>query len=374
MRLHTAFLMLGLLMLAACSATPGGTSAPISVSSVRTYNGTASVGDFLTISVDSTASTITYSDVSNGQSGIVPYTVNANGTYTLNDAAGNLLAAYEIPGYAMVIQAAKAGPNKDTPALITAVETGQITLGTFEGNAYNYMQFRTAAGGVEVGSISINMQGLGANSSYWPFGALGATNGGQSPFHTGNIDLAQAKLDPTGTYMTATDGGGSDTIFGTANGIFAVDTPNGAILGLLKAGAKDFDASVAGTYTAIYYQKTDASTGVGNVETGTPSLGTASMTVSSAGVITVTDSQGGTMAQGTLIPVADAAYLYGSNGELTDPCFGIFTIRLTVGAVQQDVFVSFLGQSAIFSSFSAALPSTAGETYAYFYGVGLKSQ
>jgi len=74
-----------------------------------------------------------------------------------------------------------------------------------------------------------------------------------------------------------------------------------------------------------------------------------------------------------LTALADASYLYGSAGELTDPCFGVFTVRLTVGAVQQDLFVSFLNRSAIFSSFSAALPSTAGETYDYFYGVGLKS-
>jgi hypothetical protein len=41
------------------------------------------------------------------------------------------------------------------------------------------------------------------------------------------------------------------------------------------------------------------------------------------------------------------------------------------GGVQQDVFVTFLGQSAMFSSFSAVQPSFAGETYDYFYGVGL---
>jgi hypothetical protein len=96
--------------------------------------------------------------------------------------------------------------------------------------------------------------------------------------------------------------------------------------------------------------------------------------VTGTGEITLTDSSGNTMAQGTLAAVADTAYLYGSSGELTDPCYGIFTVRLNVGGVQQDVFVTFQGQSAIFSSFSAALPSVAGETYAYFYGVGLKSQ
>ncbi len=46
-----------------------------------------------------------------------------------------------------------------------------------------------------------------------------------------------------------------DYIFGTPNGVFAVDTPNGAILGLKKAASKAFDPTFAGTYKAIYYQK-----------------------------------------------------------------------------------------------------------------------
>ena len=58
---------------------------------VRAYNGTASVGDFLTISIDSTALTITYQNYTNGDTGTVPYTVNGDGTYTISDPNGNLL-------------------------------------------------------------------------------------------------------------------------------------------------------------------------------------------------------------------------------------------------------------------------------------------
>src|SRR5947209_7601957 len=82
----------------------------------RTYNGTASVGDFLNITLDSVAHTISYTNKSNGDSGTVPYTVNADGTYTLNDPTGNLIAAYEVPNYALIIQAAKTGPDHNTPA------------------------------------------------------------------------------------------------------------------------------------------------------------------------------------------------------------------------------------------------------------------
>lgn len=373
MRLHFAFLTAALILSTGCSNSPSG-GAIATVSSTRSYNGTASVGDFLTITVDATAATITYANLTNGESGTVPYTVNADGTYALHDPQGNLIAAYEVPNYAMEIQAANSGPNRDTPALITAVDAGKISLSTFSGGAYNYMQFRTAAGGVEVGSVSVGMNGMAVNSSYWPFGALSGVNGGQSPFNSGSIDLTAAVEGSSGTYLTNTNGTETDYIFGTANGVFAVDTPQGAILGMLKASGKDFDSSYAGTYKAIYYQKTGASTGAGNVETGNPSLGTATLVVDAAGHIALTDAQSNVMAEGTLVAVADAAYLYGSAGELSDPCYGVFTVRISTGSVQQDVFVSFLNRSAIFSSFSAALPATPSETYDYFYGVGLATQ
>jgi hypothetical protein len=150
-----------------------------------------------------------------------------------------------------------------------------------------------------------------------------------------------------------------------------VDTNNGAILGLQKATVKDFDPTFAGTYKAIYYQKTGASTGIGNVETGTPSLGTSTMVIDATGQITVQDALGVTILQAQLTPVADAAYLVGA-GELSDPCFGLFTFRVVTANSQRDVFVTFQDRSVLFSSFSASLPWQAGNTYDYLYGVGLK--
>jgi hypothetical protein len=125
MRTRTPFALLTLFLLASCSSIPHSTM--VSPSS-RVYHGTASVGDFMTITIDSTAQTIAYTDVSNSTSGVVPYTVKSNGTYTLDDSTGNLGAAYEMPNYAMVIQAAKTGPNANTPALVTAVESGRAHL------------------------------------------------------------------------------------------------------------------------------------------------------------------------------------------------------------------------------------------------------
>jgi hypothetical protein len=361
--------LLATLLLASCNATH---TAPPVASVARTYHGTASVGDFMTLDVNSDTQLITYEDLSNGDKGVVTYVVNSDGTYTLNDPKGNLVAAYEVPNYALLVQAAKTGPNENSPALITAVDSGRVSLANFEGHSYNYMQFRTASGGLEVGSVNINAQGTGTNSSYWPYGALNQGSEG-SPFNSGTIDFAHAQVDSTGTFLTLSDGSSNDYIFGTANGVFAVDTPNGAILGLPKASSKNFDPSFAGTYKAIFYQKKNASSGLGNAETGTPSLGNATLYVTNSGGMNIEDEDGNLMMQATLTPVADAAYLYGSSGELQDPCYGIFTFRVTTANSQQDVFVTFMDQALLFSSFSASLPWSPGVgTYNYMYGVGLK--
>jgi len=341
------------------------TAAP--AATVRQYHGAASVGDFLSITIDATAATIAYTNLSNGDTGTVPYTINPDGTYALNDPGGNLITAYEVPDYALIIQAAKTGPNHDTPALITAVNQSPISLATWQGKTYNTMQFRTAAGGLEVGSVTIDPQGNIANNSYWPYGAIS----NQNAFHAGGFPGSALQADPSGSFLKLTEGGSTDYIFGTASGVFAVDTPNGAILGLQQASSKDFDASFAGTYKAVFYQKTGASTGQGNVENGTPSLGTATIAITSSGEITVQDAQGNNVIQTALTPVADTAYLQGA-GKLTNPCNGLFTFRVTTSSKQQDVFVAFQNNSLLFASFSTALPLQTGNPYDYLYGVGIR--
>lgn len=354
----------------------GTTSTPVvSPSATRSYNGTASVGDFLSITLDPVAKTLSYTDVSNGATGVVPYTVNSDGTYTLTDPTGNLVAAYEVPNYGLLIQASKTGPLRDTPALITAVLSGQISLSTWEGHSYNYMQFRTSSGGVEVGSVAIGSDAQIHNSSYWPYGAI---NPGESAFHSSIMDASDAQADASGTFFKMPEPnspGVFDYVFGTANGIFAVDTQQGAILGLKQASSASFDPNSAGTYKAIFYEKTGASTGQNNAEIGAPTLGGATMTINAAGQVTVQDAQGNTIVQQTaLVPFANTSYLYGGNGELQDPCPGLFTFRITDNTThtQQDVFVSFMDRAILFSSFKTALPLAAGNTYDYLYGVGLR--
>jgi len=336
---------------------------------VHCYNGTASVGDFLTISIDSSAQTITYKNYTNGETGTVPYAVNADGTYTITDPDGNLLSAYEVPGFVLMVEAANAGPNKDTLALITAVESAPASINTFAGGNFNYLQFRTAAGGMEMGTISIDAHGNAQHDGYWPFGVFS-----QNLFNGGSFAASSVTEDASGDFFAINESdGSSDYAFGTPGGFFVVDTGAGTILSLPKAASKSFDPTYAGNYTAIYYEKADAQTGQGNMEIGTPSEGEATITVGANGLMTITDSANKTLGSGTLAAVADTSYLYdGTANTISHPCYGMFTFRMTTGAVQQDVFVSFEGHAVIFSSFQTTLPIQGYAPYAYYYGVGLK--
>ena len=356
------------LLLAGCNSTKKLSSN--TQSTVRAYNATAAVGDFLTISIDSNAQTITYKNYTNGQTGTVPYAVNADGGYTITDPHGNLLSAYEIPGSVLVVEAANAGPSQDSASLITAVDSVPVTVQTFAGQNSNYVQFRTRDGGVEIGTVTIDMQGNITARSYDPGGMMWTPS---NYFNGGTFAASSLQEDASGNFFTVHEqDGSSSTVFGTQNGMWAVDNSNGAIIGLPKASTKAFNPAVAGTYSAIYYEKPNAQM-QNNVEVGTPVEGKASITVSSAGAVTIADSQNNTMASGTLVAVADTPYIYdGTQNTLPDPCYGMFTFRTVTASLHQDAFVTFQGNAVIFTSFQTALPIQNNGTYTYFYGVGLK--
>jgi hypothetical protein len=366
-----ALLLTGCQGLAKIPASSTSTQTTGTVAAIRSYNGTASVGDFVTISIDSTASTISYHDISNGEAGTVSYAVDADGTYSINDPQGNVLSAYEVPGFVMLVEAAKAGPNQNTPALITAVESTPANILSFAGQNFNYLQFRTAAGGIEIGSVSVDSQGNIQHNSYSPMALIW---GNGQYFDSGNFAASSITEDPSGNYFTINEQDSSkDVVFGTQNGLWAVDTGIGTILGLPKANSKNFQAGSAGTYKGIYYEKANAETGGNNFEIGSATQGTSAAVVAADGTITITDAQNNILATGTLVPVADAAYLYdGTVNTLSDPCNGLFTVRIATSTLQQDLFVAFQGNAVIFGSFQSALPGQNSNPYTYFYGVGLK--
>lgn len=358
-------LLLFACLLVGCNSTPKTTPAP----SLRSYNGTAAVGDFLTISIDPASETITYKNYTNGETGTVPYTVSSDGMYTITDPAGNLLSAYEVPGSMLMVEAANAGPNRDTVSLITAIESVPASISTFAGRHFNYIQFRTSTGGVELGTVTVDAQGNIQHAGYWPFGVLSPGNS----FQGGSFPASAVTEDASGDFFTISESSGTDYVFGTQNGFFAVDTGAGTLLGLPKAASKSFDPSVAGTYTAIFYEKSNAQMGQDNAESGTPAEGTATVTITAAGAVTIADGQGNTMAGGTLAAIADTPYIYdGTANTLPDPLYGVFTFRTLTANSQRDVFVSFQSGAVVFSSFETALPLAQNGVYTYFYGVGLQ--
>ena len=369
MKIARALLITFACLLVGCGSTPKVVTPPPQ-NVVRSYNGTASVGDFLTISIDPSASTITYKNYTNGETGTVPYTVNSDGTYAITDPQGNLLSAYEVPGTVMVVEAANAGPNRDTQALITAIETAPAAIENFAGRNFNYIQFRTSTGGIEIGSVSVDGSGNITHVGYWPFGVISAGNS----FNGGSFPASSVVEDPSGEFFTINESnGGQDYVFGTQNGLFAVDTGAGAIISEPKAATKNFDASTAGTYMAVFYQKANAQMGQNNYESGTASEDSGTVVVGANGLVTITDSVGTTMASGTLAAIADTPYIYdGTANTLSDPLYGMFTFRTATASLQQDVFVTFEGNAVIFSSFDTGLPLVQNGVYDYFYGVGLK--
>jgi hypothetical protein len=367
-----SFASLFLAVAVVCSSlgcSPG--SSPAAAAAVRSYDGTAAVGDFLSISIDSGASTITYDDLTNSETGTVPYTVNANGTYSITDPQGNFLTAYEVPGFVLLVEAANAGPGRNTPALVTAVESVPASIQAFAGQNFNYLQFRTSAGGIEFGSVSIDAHGDITHDSYSPMALIWGNN---QYFDSGSFPASSVVEDASGKFFTIHEqNSAEDVVFGTQNGLWAVDTGIGTILGLPKAASKSFDPTSSGTYKGILYEKANAQVGPNNTETGTPAQGTVTVTISSVGGITVSDSQGNQLASGTLVAVADSSYLYdGTAAKLSDPCNGVFTVRTAASNSQQDLFVAFQGNAVIFGSFQSALPGSSANPYTYFYGVALK--
>src|SRR5205823_7948899 len=71
LRLVTIGLLIAIVGCGSKSSNP-----PLLSSLPRSYNGTASVGDFLTITLDPAALTLTYKNLSNGDAATIPYTVN----------------------------------------------------------------------------------------------------------------------------------------------------------------------------------------------------------------------------------------------------------------------------------------------------------
>jgi hypothetical protein len=360
-----------LMTMSGCAAAPNAPQTPVvqETQQPQSYVASATVGDFLTFTLDPASKTFTYNDLTNSEQGTLPVVETSANVYGINDPSGNMVAAYQYPNYGLVVEAKKVGPDRDTVALNLALAQTPITISEVSSQPFNCLQLRTSQGGFEIGSATIDAQGNIESSSYWP---LGAAAGGTS-FHNGTFPASSVNADPSGNFLKITDEDDNVSyLFGSASE-FVIDRPDGTMLGFAKAATKDFDATHAGTYQTNAYQKLGAANGLSTVETGVPGFDNGTITVGTDGTVTFVNGQGKTVAQGTLVPVADDPAIYGGGFlSLQDPCFGLFTLHLTTATSQQDIFVAFGSQSVAFASLTTTLPQAPSNTYNYFYGIGVK--
>jgi hypothetical protein len=345
--------------------------------STHRYQTTASVGDFLQISIDKAARTVSYLNKTNGLAAIdVPYAIDDKGAYSFRDPNGHLVAAIELEDQAFVVDVARAGPNRDTHALAIGAATRPIARTDFASRRLNVMQLRTRNGGMEIGSVVIaaDMGGVRVElESYWPRGAM---NGG-APFHVGgSAMLAVAEASGAREFLTATethDGVTStDYIFKIATG-FAIDLANGNLVMLDQPASKDFDPAVAGSYRALAYVKRGArGTSGDQPEPGVASVSLVDLIVDGAGHVSAVDADGVKLIDHDLVPVGEAAHLTGA-GRL-DParCKGLFTFRTAAGGASTDVFVIFTKDGLLFSSFTPGASGGGDAPYDYFYGAAVR--
>ena len=359
-----------------------GSAALTVTAAPRNYSGSASVGDFLSFVIDPNAGTLSYTNISNGQSGSVSYTVSGNGSSTLDDPDGHLLAVSEVPGYGVVALMNNAGATADQLALITSVNEQSITANSFNGQNFNLFEFRTKGGGVGLAPIAIDGSSNFSGTEYMPFNLLGPNNSGFNLLSTFSLSASTTSPSPSYLFLQEAEppaGSGKNYIFGAPNGMFLVDSEDGSMVGLPKAASKNFDASWAKSYTFTYYQKTNAYGPDGNSpEAGDITGGVGTLTLDASGNLSLKDGSGNTMASGLLVPVADTASLYDGTttggpttvGELGDPSWGVFTFTTAGSGQTQQVFVAFASGTVLLSSFKTPTSYNPGDNYDYFYGVG----
>ncbi len=341
-------------LLSGCSGSEGSPS-------VHQYQTTASVGDFLVVTIDKAAGTVSYQNLTNGLAATaVAYTVDAGGVYSFSgDPNGHLLHAVELEDQVLVVDVDHAGPSADTRALAIGAATQSFDTSEVAGAKLS-MQFRTRNGGMEVGHVDLERDGDVLHVDhvgYWPRGAM---MGEDSAWQSGPGDLVL----PSGTYdyVTISDEGGEDTLFKIAGG-FALDMTNGNMFILDRPASAAFDPARAGSYQALAYSKTGArGTSGDEAEPGTPSVAVQSIVVDASGHVTVSQD-GAAIFADDLVPVGEVDELVGEGKFDATRTAGLFTFQGT-----PDVFVLFTGKGLLFTSFRAGQ----ADAYDYSYGAAVK--
>lgn len=326
------------------------------------YNATASIGDFLVIDVDNSTQTMRYENHTRNQTGTISYTISADGSYQLDDTKHQLLVAYEIAGVALVVETSD-------PAIISAVAQTKLTAADLAGREFNYLQFRTSQGGVQLGHVSVDANTNLTLTSYFPAGPLltGLSAFGATTM-PGDILFEDGTLGTIDADASSGDGTSSTIVFGAADGYFAIDGAGGSIVGWPAAAAADFDPAQAGTYKAISYSKNAGYTA--GVEAGTARAMLVDIEISAGGHLLIS-GENGAITDVDLVALERANGLYGSEA-LASPCKGIFVAQ-TPGSTAE-TYVLFMNQAVAYASFQNTSGSGANAPvqYHYAYGVGLR--
>lgn len=367
--IKSVFVILLLGALWACGPAPAG-------GAVRTYNGTASNGDYLTFALDPAAGVLSYHDVANGLgSAKVLLTQAVDGSLAFTDPSHNITALVELPGTALLAVIRRGGAGRRTEALVLALPSRNLTPGALTGLSGNFMQFRPAGGGVVVGTLRGMSGGAFQSTGYQPYADL--LGGGAEPFlQSAGHSVSQGA---SGDYLGVSSFlDGTAYAFGNPKTLFALDTSQGSVISFPKAAGAGFPAGAAGTYSALIYAKTGANiAGPGAAETGAVSAGPAQVTISGSTTrsISAVDGQGRALLSSVpLLPIS--SFNLTGPGELGDPCNGLFAYQIpSVNPPStQWVFVAFPAGGVVFASFTGhgAAGAGPGALYDYCYGVGVQ--
>jgi hypothetical protein len=345
--------------------------------SSHVYQSTASVGDFLVVTIDKQAQTISYDNKTNGWSAEgVAYSVDTNGMYTFDDPNGHIKAAIEIEDYALIMDVDRAGPNRDTRALAIGALAEKVALSDLTGGdgsmkRYLHMQFRTRNGGMEVGYVTASSTGSRLtvdHASYWPLGGSMAPDPmrGELAYHVGeqplifDVPSGLGRGDFIQIDSAPMQGGDEEhlTLFKTGSG-FAFDMANGNMILIAQPDTKAFNPAWAGTYRALAYEKRGAmGTSDNEPEPGTATVHNVDLTLDASGHLTGGGGGDGHGLDAQLISLPDADWLVGPGKLDAERSRGLFAFR-TQGpnGTKNDVFVCFVRNGFLFASFSPTDPN-----------------
>lgn len=342
------------------------TRAPVDVEPLRSYQTTASVGDFLEVSFHSRTQTVSYKNRTNGFSAsAVPYTVDTAGVVTFDDPNKHLLHAIELPGHSVVVDVDHAGKDKSERALAFGAVTRTFGTSDVKPGAYVQMQFRTRDGGLEVGTVDLGVSGGVVSvdrKGYWPRGAVGAGAYVSSPT---DFSFPTSSSPKSFLSVKETADGKSETtfLFPTVEGL-AFDLPSGNMLLFPAKDTKAFDPSVAGTYEVLTYEKTWAHGGGDGVpEPGVVGVRRESVVVGAdAHVEFVSTAFGGKLSAVADTVLADPGHLAAASTH------GLYrTVLEDSGA--RELFVTFTKTGLVFGWFESGV----GDSFEYGYGAGVRT-